>query len=439
MPRVARVGLREWARHQASDLGIRSVFGTARSYPDLMWRPRPSALARPGMATALAAASALLFAAAIPIAHTAHRLDIGNFLSTLLIVGPYAGVGMLVARRQPRNAVGWMMLLAGLFFVINVVCSVYAVLAYRVHHGHLLFGPVAVMLQPSWAPAIILLALQMLLFPDARLPLGRWRWVLWACLGIGTIWMIGAFSLAAHALAVGHVQVEPSGDLRALDHPTGSAAWWGISQNVFFSVLAIGIVASITRQTIAYRRSTGDRRLQLKWLLAGATVFAIGAPLAFVGSGSNTVLNVVSTVGTAALSALPVSIGIAILRYRLFDIDRLISRTVSYAALTATLVVFYGGLITLTTQALPLSSPIGVAASTLAAIAAVNPLRRRVQRAVDRRFNRANYDAARTVARFSVELRNTIELDRVQRQLVDVVTSVVQPTHMSIWTKPTAN
>lgn len=403
-----------------------------------MWRPRLSTLAQPATATALAVLAAVLFAAAIPIAHAAHRLSLGSFVSTFLIVGPYAGVGMLVARRQPRNAVGWMMLGAGLFFVINVVCSVYSVLAYRLHHGHLFLAPVAVLLQPSWAPAIILLALQMLLFPDARLPLGRWRWVLWSCLGIGFVWMTGAFGVAAHAIAVGNVHVESSGDLRDIDHPSGSVAWWGATQSIFFVVLAVSLVSSIARQTLVYRQSTGERRLQLKWLLAGAAVFAVGAPLSFVGSGS-TWLNVISTVGTVALSALPVSIGIAILRYRLFDIDRLISRTVSYAALTATLVVFYGGLITLTTQALPLSSPIGVAASTLIAIAAVNPLRRRLQRAVDRRFNRASYDAARTVARFSVDLRNTIELDRVQRQLVDVVTSVVQPTHMSIWTKPSSS
>ena len=404
-----------------------------------MWRPRLSALARPATASALAVTTLVLFVAAIPIAHAAHKLSVASFLSTFLIIGPYAGVGVLVARRQPRNAVGWMMLGAALFFVINVVCSVYSVLAYRLHHGHLFLAPVAVMLQPSWAPAIILLALQMLLFPDARLPLGRWRWVLWSCLAIGLFWMFGAFSIAAHALAVGNVHVELSGDLHDLDHPSGAFAWWGTSQNLFFLVLAVELVASILRHTLAYRRSTGERRLQLKWLLAGAAIFAVGAPLAFAGSSSNTVLNVISAAGTAALSALPLSIGIAILRYRLFDIDRLISRTVSYAALTATLILLYGGLITLTTQALPLSSPIGVAASTLVAIACVNPLRRRLQRAVDRRFNRASYDAARTVAQFSVELRNTIELDRVQRQLVDVVTSVVQPAHMSIWTKPTAS
>src|SRR5206468_1896099 len=108
---------------------------------------------------------------------------------------------------------------------------------------------------------------------------GRWRWVLWTCLGIGFFWMTGAFAVAGHAIAVGNVNIESSGDLRDLDQARGSVAWWGTLQSVFFAVLAVSLVSSIARQTLAYRQSIGERRLQLKWLLAGAAVFAVGAPL----------------------------------------------------------------------------------------------------------------------------------------------------------------
>ncbi len=126
-------------------------------------------------------------------------------------------------------------------------------------------------------------------------------------------------------------------------------------------------------------------------------------------------------------------VGIAILKYRLFEIDRLVSRTLSYAIITGLLVGVYVGLIALTTRALPLSSPIGVAASTLAAAALFTPLRRWVQRIVDRRFNRAHYDAEATVAAFSSGLRDAVDLDRVQRDLVAVVHLSMQPSHVSIW------
>jgi hypothetical protein len=391
-------------------------------------------LATPAVATALFAVVIALIALAIPLARATSHVSTGGDLSSVVIVLPFAFVGLVVARRQPRNGIGWILLATAFFFVVQADASSYTVLDYRLHHGHLFFGPLAVLVQPSWAPAIVCMVLALLLFPDARLPLGRWRWILWPFLGIAGLWMVGAFGIAAHEIATHTVHITTSGDLSQLNHPTGAATWWGIVQNIFFPVVLLSGLGSLAKQIISYRGSTGERRQQLKWLLAGGAIFVVGGFLAFSGSpGSSLLAHVVGVVGTLGLAALPVFVGIAILKYRLFEIDRLISRTLSYAIITGLLVGIYVGLIALTTRALPLSSPIGVAASTLAAAALFTPLRRYTQRIVDRRFNRAHYDAEATVAAFSSGLRDAVDLDRVQRDLVEVVHLSMQPSHVSVW------
>ena len=386
------------------------------------------------MATAVCAVVVALMALGIPLDRATSHVSTGGDLSSLVVVLPFALVGVVVARRQPRNGVGWILLATALFFVVQGDASMYNVLDYRLRDGHLLFGPLAVLVQPSWAPAIVCMVLTLLLFPDARLPLGRWRWILWPFLGVACLWVLGAFGIAAHAIATHTVHITSSGDLNELNHPTGSAAWWGVVQNVFFPVVLISGLGSLAKQIISYRGSTGERRQQLKWLLAGGAIFVVGGFLTFTGStGKSPVVHIINVAGTLGLAALPVFVGIAILKYRLFEIDRLISRTLSYAIVTGLLVGVYVGLIALTTRALPLSSPVGVAASTLAAAALFTPLRRYTQRIVDRRFNRAHYDAEATVAAFSSGLRDAVDLDRVQQDLVAVVHLAVQPSHVSVW------
>jgi hypothetical protein len=389
--------------------------------------------ATPTMATALGVLLVVLVVLGIGLSR-ASVASSGDGLSTVVIIVPFALVGVVVARRQPRNAVGWILLAAALFFVIDTDASLYTVLDYRQHSGHLLFGPLAVLVQPSWAPAIVCMVLALLLFPDARLPLGRWQWILWPFLAMASLWVVGAFGIAMNAIVTHSVHITPSGDLSSLDHPTGAATWWGVVQNVFFPVVLLSGLGSIAKQIASYRSSTGERRQQLKWLLAGGGVFTVGGFLTFALSSSAVpLLHTIGKLGTIGLAALPVSIGIAILKYRLFEIDRLISRTLSYAIVTGLLVGVYVALIALTTRALPLSSPVGVAASTLAAAALFTPLRRWVQRIVDRRFNRAHYDAEATVAAFSSGLRDAVDLDWVQRDLVAVVHLSMQPSHVSVW------
>ena len=395
---------------------------------------RTAKMATPATATALFAVIVALLALVIPLYRLTRHESAAADLSSFFVALPFALVGFVVSRRQPRNGVGWILLATALFYVVQADASMYTVLDYRLHGGRLLFGPLAVLVQPSWAPAIVCMVLTLLLFPDARLPLGRWRWILWPFLGVAGLWVIGAFGVAAHAIATNTVHITSSGDLSELSRPTGGDTWWGVVQNVFFPVIFLSGLGSLTKQIISYRGATGERRQQLKWLLAGGAIFVVGGFLTFSGSIGNSALDrVTSSLGIIGLTALPVFVGIAILKYRLFEIDRLISRTLSYAIVTGLLIGVYIGLIALTTHALPLSSPIGVAASTLAAAALFMPLRRWVQRIVDRRFNRAHYDAEATVAAFSSGLRDAVDLEQVQQDLVTVVHLSMQPSHVSVW------
>jgi hypothetical protein len=392
-------------------------------------------LATPTSALALAVLAFALAIAAIALAALTHRFNSGDGGTILVLVPGFGLVGLLLARRAPGNPIGWCMLFAAAFLAIDAAASVYSVFDYRVHGGRLPLGPLAVLLQPSWAPAIVLFALSILLFPDGRLPSGRWKVALGAFVLSAAVWLCGAFALAADAIAANAVQVDSTGNLLQADHPTGNWAWWGVSQQVFFvTLLAIG-VAWLVGQVPAYRRATGVRRQQLKLLLAGATLAFCGGFLSIAaGSGSGFAL-VLAALGTIGLLGVPVSIGVGILRYRLYDIDRVVSRTLSYTLLTGLLVGIFVGLVLLATRVLPFSSPVGVAASTLCAAALFNPLRNRIQRWVDRRFNRAHYDAEELVAAFGSRLRDAIEVDAVIDELAAAAAHSLEPTHVTVWTR----
>jgi len=227
--------------------------------------------------------------------------------------------------------------------------------------------------------------------------------------------------------------VDSGGNLLAIDHPAGWAAWWGAVQGLFFPVLGACWLASVAGQVVSYRRSSGDRRQQLKWLIGGSAIAVAGGLLGVPFSDSSEqVLRIVGSVGLVAVLALPVSMGVAILKYRLYDIDRILSRTVAYAIITGLLLGVYAGLVLLATQVLGFASTWAVAASTLAAAALFTPLRRRVQRLVDRRFNRARYNADRTVAMFAARLQDAVDLDTVHTHLLSTVSASLQPVHLSV-------
>jgi hypothetical protein len=258
--------------------------------------------------------------------------------------------------------------------------------------------------------------------------------MLWAYLILGASLMGSVLAISVGAVIRHRISIDSSGVLTAVSQPNGSAAWWGVLQDVFFPTIAVCWLAWLAGRLLGYRHAVGEHRLQLKWLLSGATVFIV-ATIAEVAintpSGLWRAAYIVATVGTFAL---PVSIGFGIMKFRLYDIDRMISRTLAYALVTGTLVGVYAGLVLLATRVLTLNSPVVVATSTLVAAALFSPLRRRVQRAVDRKFNRARYDADQTVTAFAGRLQDAVDLGTVYADLTGVVSSVLEPVHLSVWT-----
>jgi len=284
----------------------------------------------------------------------------------------------------------------------------------------------------------VLAGLSLLLFPDGRLPSRRWRPILWAYLALGSLWLGGAFAISLGAVIGHHVSIDSSGGLTSLDYAGGSDAWWGAVQAVFFPAVAVCWLVWLVGQVLSYRRSSGERRLQLKWLLSGAAVFVLaGMTLVWLNhpTGPLEVLDDAAAVGTLAL---PVSIGFGILKFRLYDIDRIVSRTLAYATVTGLLIGVYAGLVLLATQVFRFHNSVAVAAATLVAAALFNPVRRRVQHAVDRRFNRARYDADQTVAAFAARLQDAVDLGTVRSDLVSTVDRALEPAHVTVWTAPGA-
>jgi hypothetical protein len=199
-------------------------------------------------------------------------------------------------------------------------------------------------------------------------------------------------------------------------------------------VLVVFAVCFIGRQVLSWRRSSSDRRQQLKWMVGGAAVTVVCAFLAVsVGSSGATLVDLVAGLAWFGFAALPAGIGVGILRYRLYDIDRILSRTLAYAIVTGLLIGMYAGLVLLATRGMSFSSPVAVAASTLAAAALFSPVRRRVQRVVDRRFNRTRYDADQTIAAFAAGLKDAVDLDAVRDGLAGVVQRSLEPAHVSVW------
>ena len=225
-----------------------------------------------------------------------------------------------------------------------------------------------------------------------------------------------------------HTEVDSAGNLLLLGNGIQAPFWWKLLSNVFLVLGVAGWLVSIAAQVLSYRRSTGDRRQQLKWLMCGSAVALIA-----IVAGSTGLAGTVGGVGVLGFLALPLSIGVAVLRYGLFEIDRIISRTLAYAIVTGLLVGVYAGIVLLSTDVLTLTSSAAVAASTLAAAALFNPLRRRVQRVVDRRFSRARYDGEQTVAAFAVRLKDAVNLDSVRDDLASVVQEALEPAHVSVW------
>jgi hypothetical protein len=229
--------------------------------------------------------------------------------------------------------------------------------------------------------------------------------------------------------------VDSGGNLLVLDNGAGSPGWWNVLQNAVFAAIGLSGLLVLAGQVASFRRASGERRQQLKWLLGGLSACLACAVAVIVLSQGHGAWEMVAAPVAAVLGifAVPVSMAVAILKYRLYDIDRIISRTVAYTIITGLLVGVYAGLVLLATQVFGFHSTVAVAAATLAAAALFSPVRGRVQRVVDRRFNRARYDTERTVAAFAARLKDTVALASVQDELAGAVQQALEPAHVSVW------
>ena len=380
--------------------------------------------------TVLGALAVLSLLATLPLSLLSGQ--IGNGIVAVGIGVPCAAVGVLVARRQPRNPLGWLLTLTAVCLFVSNDGGDYSYYVYRLGH-RIPFGPAALALDQLWTPGLILFVAVILLFPDGRVPSGVSRWAMRAFWAVYAVVLAALAVVTASALAARPIKVDAQGGLSAIDKPVG---WFAVVQRPALLLILALAVGFILRQVLTWRRSSGIRRQQLKWLASGAAVtvasVVIGIGLASTGPTS-ALAQWVDNVFWVGLAALPVSMGVAILRYRLYEIDRIISRTLAYTLVTGLLIAAYAGLVLLSTRVLTVSSSVAVAASTLAAAAAFSPLRRRVQRAVDRRFNRARYDADLTVTAFAARLQEELDLDSVRADLAGVVTRTLEPAHLSVW------
>ena len=385
----------------------------------------------PGAAVAFGALTLGAGLATVPLDRLAHQPEPHGPLSLLFLVvflTPGVLVGTLLAVRRPRNPIGWMLL--GFYFLAIAPAGDYAIIDYRLHHGHLPLGSVAVVVLASWPVWLVLIASLLWVFPDGRLPQGRWRRVAVVLIAAGALLAVAATAGGAAAVAGHTVRVNASGNL--VDNTTGVA---GLAQGA----VALGVLASLlvwlAVQVPRYRRSAGERRQQFKWLYAGATIFVVSVISAVQVSGGSSGLDqaVNNGIVPVGFAFLPVCVGVAVLKYRLYEIDRIISRVISYAIITAVLAGVFAGLVLLASVVLPVKGSVAVAAATLVAAALFNPLRRRVQHAVDRRFNRARYNAGLTVAVFASRLKDAADLDSVREDLTAVVQKALEPAHISVW------
>jgi hypothetical protein len=375
--------------------------------------------------------------ATVPLDRLAHQPAPHGPLSWLFVVlllTPGVMVGTLLAARRPRNPIGWM-LLAFYLGALNPAGD-YAIIDYRVHHGHLPLGSVAVVVLASWPVWLVLIAFLLWVFPDGHLPQGRWRRAAVVLIVAGALLAVAATAGGAAAEAGHTVRVDASGTLANQATGVASVVQTAVAVGVLASLL-VWLAVSVPR----YRRSAGERRQQFKWLYTGAAIFVVSVISGVQVSGGSSALDraVSNGIVPVGFAVLPVCVGVAVLRYRLYEIDRIISRVISYAIVTAVLAGVFAGLVLLATVVLPFKTPVAVAAATLAAAALFNPLRKRVQHAVDRRFNRARYNAETIVAAFTARLRHTVDLDTVRGDLVGVVHEAFQPAHVSVWLSGTGH
>jgi hypothetical protein len=382
------------------------------------------------MTATLVAASVTALSIAVPEIRHGSAIEVVRIFASsgeLLFALGFGGVGWILARRRPANAIGWCFALGGLSWAAGMLGGAWVELALRgfvdttvlvrILATHNVFG---------WILSMPLsVQLPLLLLPNGQVLSRRWRWAVGVVVSGVIVGTLGFSTIPG--------VIEGTDPALSLVNPWGLGPLEPLPQAMALTgavLLLIGMAAGAVAVVLRFRRARGVERQQLRWvafggccvLLAPITGLAVGLP--------DWVSNIGGNIG---ILAVPVCVGVAVLRYRLYDLGRVISRTVSYAVITALLLGVYFGLVTAVTRLVPRSSSLAVAASTLAAAALFQPLRRRVQGVVDRRFNRARYDADHTVEAFTRTLRQQVDLDAVRSGLLAAVNGSLQPTTARLW------
>jgi hypothetical protein len=395
------------------------------------------------LAWALAGLSVAMFLASVVlhvlVPSSQEGSSTSGALSELLIFVTFLAfplVGALIASRHPKNPVGWICLAIGLFWMLIFL-------------GDSIPGsgpyPVTIdaLTQAIWIPPVGLLGIYLiLLFPDGKLPSRRWRPLAWLS---GVVMVLASLGIT---FSPGPLEGHPG--VRNPFGLEGAPSWVVTAGIVILLMLPLCMLASALSLVLRYRRSKGEEREQIKWIAFAASVVVIVYLIAMVGSlffplgwgsaGTPLWLGLLQQAALASFTAVPIAVGFAVLKYRLYDIDIVINRTLVYGTLTITLVALYfGGIVVLQRVFVLLTgqqSTLAVVASTLAIAALFVPLRRRVQGFVDRRFYRRKYDARKTLEAFSAKLRDETDLEALNNDLVGVVRETMQPAHVSLWLRP---
>jgi hypothetical protein len=409
------------------------------------------------LAWPLAGLSVAIFVSSIPLVVLARSVHVPDSWGVDLSVGGVLGqrlflvfplVGALIASRRPHNPIGWILLADGFLWTLTGTADIYAPYGVTTP-GSVLFPVIVAGINNwLWVPAVGLLGTYVfLLFPDGRLPSKRWR---------PLAWLSGAMIVSS---SVGVMFTPGSLDnLGGMSNPFGleGYSWLAVAvpaQQDALPLLPLCMLASALSLVLRYWHSRGEERQQIKWIAFAAALVALTYLIAgsaaqihpseaWTTAGSVWWLNLLTYATLLSFVTIPVAVGFAVLKYRLYDIDLLINRALVYGSLTVALAaVYFGGVVgtqavfrTLTGQ--EQQPQFAVVASTMAIAALFNPLRRRIQSFIDRRFYRKKYDASKTLEAFSVKLRQETDLDALNEELLAAVGATVQPVHMSLWLHP---
>ena len=353
----------------------------------------------------------------------------GDAVPYLLAMASAATVGAVLAGRRPRHPVGWLLLGIAVAVIVLGFCDAYAAFGLLARPGSLPGARwAAIYVDVSWGVLSALLGFVLLLTPTGSPPSPRWRW--WARLSIAAP-VLGLLSWALVPFE------EP---LESVANPLAVPALAGPLSAVSAVTLiltALGIPVGAASLVVRFRRSRGLERQQLRWLVLAAALLAV-VVLAMAALGAAGLESPLGWLSAGCVALLPLAIGAAILRYRLYDLDRIISRTLAWGLLTLLLGGGYAAVVLGLGQLLGRDSSLVAAAATLSMAAVFQPTRHRIQQAVDRRFNRRRYDMAKTVEAFSARLRDQIDLDTLSAELLVVVDQTVQPAKASLWLRPPA-